>query len=97
MVHELNPKHEPTSATMFADYWTPKEAAYVRQLQIEELQNHFNLTLSFDRGSTQAKRSVYTVHVTTPQRAVYSVLGAGGRLQHHDSSSVQSCCGLVVT
>jgi len=30
---------------MFADYWIPKEAAYVRQLQIEELQNHFNLTL----------------------------------------------------
>ena len=78
---------------MFADYWIPKEAAYVRQLQIEELQNHFNLTLSFDRGSTWAKQSVYAVHVTT----VYSVLGAEGRLQYHDSSSVQSCCGLVVT
>jgi len=33
---------------MFADYWTPKEAAYVQEPQIEELQNHFNLILSFD-------------------------------------------------
>lgn len=42
------------------------EAAHVRKLSIEALQRHYNLTLSFDGGTTRGRQSVYTVHVTTP-------------------------------
>jgi hypothetical protein len=42
---------------------------------INELKQHYNLSLGFDGGTTKGKQSIYTVHVTTADREVYLIKG----------------------
>lgn len=49
----------------------PQKAAYVKELIIVYLKEQHNLTLSFNRNTTKAQQSVYTVYVTDPQQRVF--------------------------
>lgn len=51
------------------------EASHVRTEQYKIIRGQYNNTLTFDGGSTKKKCSVYTVHVTMADRAVYCVRG----------------------
>ncbi|GJE84361.1 hypothetical protein PsYK624_004370 [Phanerochaete sordida] len=42
---------------------------------IDHLKGQYNLTITFDGNSTRGKQSVYTVHVTDPERRVFLLEG----------------------
>lgn len=68
LVYHLDPKIRSYTGSHMASALIPAEAAQVRDLSIQALRKHSNLTLSFDGATTRANDSVYTVHVTTPNK-----------------------------
>lgn len=88
-VEDLNPRYEPTSSTTFVEKYIPSEAAQVRVLQLAVLKTLDNLTLTFDGGSTRKPQSVYTVHITTPDRRVFFVEGDEASREHHTAEYVK--------
>lgn len=72
---DMNPHVRATSSTTIKQKVIPNEAAVVRNEQFLELQQEFNLTLTFDGGGTCGKQSIYFVHITTPTCEVYFVCG----------------------
>ncbi|KAI0634079.1 ribonuclease H-like domain-containing protein [Trametes polyzona] len=95
-VHELNPRYEPTSSTTFVDKHIPSEAAQVRLLQLEVLKGYHNLTLTYDGGSIRKPQSVYTVHITTPDRRVFFVEGDEASREHHTAEYVKALITRVI-
>jgi hypothetical protein len=71
LVGLLNGTYHPTSADVFIDKHIPHEAVYVHEKQIEKLWAINNLTLTFNRNTTQKPQSIYTVHATTPSHESY--------------------------
>lgn len=86
----LNSSYHPTSADAFADKHIPREAAYIRQRQIEELRLVNNLTLTFDGTTTRKPHSVYTVHATTPSRKTYFLGAHEGSDERHTADWVEN-------
>jgi len=54
----LNPKYMATSLKTIRDKLIPAQVAVVRRDAIDVLKGEFNLTLTFDGGSTRGKQSV---------------------------------------
>jgi len=75
MLAIANKAYHPASSTTIADSHIPKEAARVRELVIDFLKSHFNLTVSFDGGGTKRQQSVYTIHFTTPDGRSFLIRG----------------------
>jgi hypothetical protein len=82
---KLNGIYKPTSGDVFRDQHIPKEAAFVRNRQIEILKKEENLTLTFDGTTIRKPESFYTAHATTPLRATYFLDGHGGTGEHHNT------------
>ncbi|KAL5536596.1 hypothetical protein ACEPAF_419 [Sanghuangporus sanghuang] len=76
-------QYQTVSSKFFVNALIPREAAHIHNRQIEILQKSNNLTISFDGGTTAALQSVYTVHVTTPDRRSYLVEGNEASAQSH--------------
>ncbi|KAI0069879.1 hypothetical protein K474DRAFT_1713828 [Panus rudis PR-1116 ss-1] len=68
---EGNRDYKPASATTMVDYQIPTEAARVHEQVLQFLKTQENLTISFDDYTTKARESIYTVHITTPNRDVF--------------------------
>ncbi|KAK7687035.1 hypothetical protein QCA50_009535 [Cerrena zonata] len=65
-----NPDYKLCSSTTFSQRVVHK-AAWIKTQVIAELQRHENLTITFDGGTTRAMESVYTIHITTPDRVSF--------------------------
>ncbi|KAJ6573317.1 ribonuclease H-like domain-containing protein, partial [Mycena sp. CBHHK59/15] len=75
LVNHLDPVNGIKVASTFSSSYIPAEAARVTLLAIEELKKQDNLSLGYDGGTTLGQQSIYTVHVTTPDREVYFIKG----------------------
>jgi hypothetical protein len=75
LTEHLEPANGIKVASTFSSIYIPAEAARVTQLAIEELKKQYNLNLGYDGGTTMRQQSIYTLHVTTPDREVYFIKG----------------------
>ena len=89
LMHVLNPRYRPSSVDMFVEKYIPQEAAFVRQKQVEKLQEENNLTLTFDGTSIRKPQSFYTVHATTPSHKSYLLDGHEGSDEHHTTQWIK--------
>ncbi|CDO75802.1 hypothetical protein BN946_scf184934.g17 [Trametes cinnabarina] len=89
LMYALNPGYKPSPSDKFTKDYIPKEAAFVRSKQLEEVQKHDNLTITFDGNSTR-RDSIYFVHATTPHREHYFISGHVGTDEHHTVPWVKS-------
>jgi len=88
LMQKLNGIYKPTSGDVFRDQHIPKEAAFVRNRQIEVLKKEENLTLTFDGTTIRKQESFYTAHATTPARDTYFLDGHQGTGEHHNTEWV---------
>jgi hypothetical protein len=88
LMQKLSGTYKPTSGDTFRDKHIPREAAFVRNRQIEILKKEENLTLTFDGTTTRKPDSFYTAHATTPTRNTYFLDGHQGTGEHHDTKWV---------
>ncbi|KAJ7256409.1 ribonuclease H-like domain-containing protein [Mycena rebaudengoi] len=75
LTEHLEPANGIKVASTVSSIYIPAEAARVTQLAIEELKKQYNLNLGYDGGTTMRQQSIYTLHVTTPDREVYFIKG----------------------
>ncbi|KAJ7673239.1 ribonuclease H-like domain-containing protein [Mycena polygramma] len=75
LVNHLDPTNGIAVASSFSSIFIPAEAARVTVLATKELKTQYNLSLGYDGGTTRGKQSIYTFHVTTPDREVYLMKG----------------------
>ncbi|KAJ7117510.1 hypothetical protein C8R44DRAFT_879076 [Mycena epipterygia] len=75
LVDHLEPGNGIKVASTFSENYIPAEAARVTLLAIADLKKQYNLNLGYDGGTTLGQQSIYTVHVTTPDREVYFIKG----------------------
>lgn len=75
LVDHLEPGNGIKVASTFSENYIPAEAARVTLLAIAELKKDYNLNLGYDGGTTLGQQSIYTFHVTTPDREVYFIKG----------------------
>lgn len=68
MIQLANPKLSSVSISTMAQVQIPRESAYVLRASLDKLKKLRNLTISYDGGTTRAPQSIYTVHVTTPDK-----------------------------
>ncbi len=97
VIEASNARYTPTSSTTFVDQHVPAEAAQVRLLQIQELQQRDNLTLTYDGGTTRRPQSVYTIHITTPDRRVYFIEGDEASRERHTAEHIKTLILEVTT
>lgn len=87
LMQALNPAYTPMLSHKYTQEYIPKEASFVRAMQLEELCTKNNIT--FDSTNTR-RDSMYFVHATTEEREHMFVqnhlLGTG---VHHDVSWVK--------
>jgi glycine cleavage system regulatory protein len=62
-INHLDAKLDHASGSHLASTLIPLEAALIHQKSTQLLRTYTNLTLSFDRATTQHNQSIYTVHV----------------------------------
>ncbi|KAJ7681272.1 hypothetical protein B0H17DRAFT_1205940 [Mycena rosella] len=88
-LNHLEPGNGVKVASTFSSTYIPAEAARVTLLAIEELKKHYNLTLGYDGGTTLKQQSIYTFHVTTPDREASSLsLTVSHRCTRHNAGVV---------
>lgn len=75
LVDHLEPGNGIKVASTFSENYIPAEAARVTLLAITVLKKLYNLNLGYDGGTTMGMQSIYTFHVTTPDREVYFIKG----------------------
>ncbi|KAL7280348.1 hypothetical protein ACG7TL_005266 [Trametes sanguinea] len=85
----LNPDYKPSSCEKFTKEFIPKEAAFVRGQELQEVQRHENITVTFDGNNTR-RDSIYFVHATTPERKHYFIGGYVGTTERHTVAWVKS-------
>ncbi|KAJ3792212.1 ribonuclease H-like domain-containing protein, partial [Lentinula aff. detonsa] len=83
-------KLKATPSDKFEYDYIPNEAARVQQLTVEALRQHHNLTFTFDGSDTLGRDSVYTGHVTTPDRTTYFLSFKEGTNESHTAEWVKS-------
>ena len=67
----LCPSYRPPSRSMLEDDLIVSEANKVRRNILNQLKNLWNLTISFDGGTSRGRDSYWTIHVSTEDRKVY--------------------------
>lgn len=82
------PNFDPPDATTLRDALIPREAAYVKVQSLKHLRLQRDLTLTFDGNTSRAQESVYTVHVTTPDRQVHLIEGNSASKVSHTSEHI---------
>lgn len=70
-----NPEYKPVSRSTLEDSQIPKEAAWIKEQMKAVVSEMEDLTLTFDGGTTKALKSIYTVHITTPDRQTFLWVG----------------------
>jgi len=88
LMMKLNGIYKPTSGDVFRDQHIPKEAAFIRNRQIEILKKEENLTLTFDGTTIRKQESFYTAHATMPTRDTYFLDGHEGTGERHNTDWV---------
>ena len=88
MLTLLNDHVRPTASTTYTTKIIPQEAVFVREKMQDLLRKEFNLTLSFDGGSTRHPESFYTAHVTTPERKSFFLHGHTGSSDSHNAKRI---------
>ena len=61
----LCPSYRPPSQSMLEDDLIVSEANKVRRNILNQLKNLWNLTISFDGGTSRGRDSYWTIHVST--------------------------------
>ncbi|TBU55402.1 ribonuclease H-like domain-containing protein [Dichomitus squalens] len=89
MWRDGNAKYQPTSSSTFINSHIPAEAAQIRTLQVELLKKLINLTLTYDGGTINRPQSVYTIHITTPDRRVYFIDGDECSKERHTAEYLE--------
>lgn len=85
---EAAPEYTPPCASTMEDTLIPRQAAHVRVEMNRDLRKECNLTLTFDGNTSRAQESVYTVHVTTPERRVFLVEGNSASAKSHTAEYI---------
>ena len=71
LLNLLCPSYHPPSRSMLEDDLIVSEANKVRRNILNRLRNQWNLTISFDGGTSRGRDSYWTIHVSTEERKVY--------------------------
>ena len=69
------PEYSPPSATTMEDVLISQEAKNIKKQSTQHLKAREDLTLTFDGNATRSQESVYTIHVTDPDRRVFLMEG----------------------
>ncbi|KAJ6624130.1 hypothetical protein B0H10DRAFT_1943334 [Mycena sp. CBHHK59/15] len=75
LVNHLEAGNGIVVGTTFSTNYIPAEAARVTVAALEKLKKCYNLTISYDGGSTKGGQSIYTIHVTTADCEPYLIKG----------------------
>ena len=79
----MDPRVHIHSGSSLAKTYIPAEADRITQLSIDTLKDINYLTLSYDGGTTRALDSIYTVHLTTPERISHLLKGHSASDESH--------------
>ncbi|KAJ2983808.1 hypothetical protein NUW54_g10593 [Trametes sanguinea] len=82
LMQSLNPTYQPSPSEKFTKEYIPREAAFIRKQELKDIQEHENITITFDGNNTR-RDSIYFVHATTPDRKHYFIGGHIGTDEHH--------------
>ncbi|KAH7905604.1 ribonuclease H-like domain-containing protein [Hygrophoropsis aurantiaca] len=88
-----NSAYNPPCGSTIAETHIPGEAARVRKLSITYLKTQFDLTISYDGGTTKFPQSVYTVHFTTPDGRSFLIEGEESTETSHTGEHI---CGMLL-
>jgi len=90
LMNILNGTYKPSSANDFRNTIIPREAAFVRDEQIQLLRKEENLTLTFDGTSIRKAESFYSAHATTPARNSFFLDAHEGSGDHHNTEWIKA-------
>lgn len=82
---KAKPNYSPASSSKMVDTLLPRECSNVRQVQVERFRKSENLSISFDGNTTRSSDSVYTFHITTPDRISFLFEGNAQSDKSHDA------------
>lgn len=89
VVHSFDASADTYSSTKFADTCIPAKAICVIDEATVHLKKLNNLTISFDGGTTRATKSIYTIHITTPQSCqAYLIEGSERSGESHTGKQI---------
>jgi hypothetical protein len=71
LLNLLCPSYHPPNRSKLEDDLIVSEANKVRRNILTELRNQWNLTISFDGGTSRGRDSYWTIHVSTEERKVH--------------------------
>jgi hypothetical protein len=71
LLNLLCPSYRPPNRSMLEDDLIVSEANKVRRDILIQLRNQWNLTISFDGGTSRGRDSYWTIHVSTEERKVH--------------------------
>ena len=71
LLNLLCPSYHPPNRSMLEDDLIVSEANKVRRNILTQLRNQWNLTISFDGGTSRGRDSYWTIHVSTEERKVH--------------------------
>ena len=71
LLNLLCPSYHPPNRSMLEDNLIVSEANKVRRNILTQLRNEWNLTISFDGGTSRGRDSYWTIHVSTEERKVH--------------------------
>ncbi len=70
-----DPKYPLPSRDQIENKLIPAEQASINEIQLEALRNEWNLTISFDGGTTTGREAFWTINVSDMRRNVYLLEG----------------------
>ena len=73
LLNLLCPSYHPPNRSMLEDDLIVSEANKVRRNILNQLRNEWNLTISFDGGTSRGRDSYWTIHVSTEERKVHLI------------------------
>ena len=73
LLNLLCPSYHPPNRSMLEDDLIVSEANKVRRNILTQLKNEWNLTISFDGGTSRGRDSYWTIHVSTEERKVHLI------------------------
>lgn len=71
LLNLLCPSYHPPNRSMIEDDLIVSEANKVRRNILTQLRDQWNLTISFDGGTSRGRDSYWTIHVSTEERKVH--------------------------
>lgn len=94
-----DPKYTPATRSEIEDSQIPNQAVWVRHQQLKELRVLFDITLSFDGSTSNARESRWTLHASTHRGKVMLVATREATAEEHTAQfiiefvmEVCTCC-----